>query len=302
MMLGLGDEFDYFRCADCGCLQLEEVPSDLGRFYPSHYYSLAMDPQDVFRGRLKARARTARDRWAVLGEGPLGRLLLLRWPEPALESLRLLKLDRGARLLDVGCGTGLHLFALQRLGFRSLLGVDPFLPADRFFPPALPVRAIPVHEVEGEGVWDVVSYHHSFEHVTDPLEQLRTVSRLLAPGGTCLIRVPVSDSEAWERYGTDWVQLDAPRHLFLHTRASLARLAEEAGLRVERVLHDSTAFQFWGSEQYRRGIPLLAQGGPPDAWARTFFSAGRLRAFRREAHRLNVAGRGDQAVFLLRRG
>ena len=301
MMFGLGDEHGYFRCSSCACLQIERVPDDLSRYYPARYYSFSLDPAAVYGGPFRTWARTARDRRAVLGEGLAGRLLLRRFPEPALESLRLLGVTRRSRVLDVGCGTGLHLYALQRLGFESLLGVDPFLPGDLFHAPALHVRAIPVHDLEGEGGWDVIMYHHAFEHVADPLEQLSTVARLLAPGGGCLVRIPVSDSEAFERYGADWVQLDAPRHLHLHSRASMTALAARAGLRVERVVSDSTGFQFWGSEQYRRGVPLLAGEGPHDAWARSFFSARQLRDFEREARRLNARGRGDQAVFLLRR-
>src|SRR5687767_9724261 len=39
MHLGLGEEFNYFKCARCGCLQIEDIPPDLSRFYPSYYYS-----------------------------------------------------------------------------------------------------------------------------------------------------------------------------------------------------------------------------------------------------------------------
>ena len=38
----------------------------------------------------------------------------------------------------------------------------------------------------------------------------------------------------WDSYGVDWWELDAPRHLFVHTPASIERLAAEAGLRSPR--------------------------------------------------------------------
>src|SRR5690606_13809129 len=114
------------------------------------------------------------------------------------------------------------------------------------------------------------------------------------------IRVPVADSWAWRHYGTDWVQLDAPRHLFLHTRRSLDLLAADAGLVVERVADDSGAFQFWGSEQYRRDIPLR----DPRSYAvnprASDFTAAQIREFRRRAADLNARGEGDQASFYLR--
>ena len=127
------------------------------------------------------------------------------------------------------------------------------------------------------------------------------IVRLLKPEGVALVRIPVADSWAWRHYGADWVQLDPPRHLFLHTRRSMDLLAAAAGLKVERVVHDSTAFQFWGSEQYRRGIPLQ----DPRSYARnpraSAFSAGEIRTFEARAAELNACGEGDQACFYLRR-
>ena len=300
MMFGTGESFEYFQCGACGCLQIAAVPADLARHYPPRYASMAADAGAPWRSAPRRLARRARDRHAVLGGGVLGALLLRLFPDPALSALRPLRLERSARILDVGSGVGLHLLALQQLGFGALLGIDPFLDQDRFHPPALHLRRLGVHDLGEAGGWDLVMYHHAFEHVPDPLEQLRAVRRLLAPGGRCLIRIPVADSEAWERYRTDWVQLDAPRHLFLHTARSMRVLAERAGMVVERVAHDSTAFQFWGSEQYRRGLPLAPGAEGREAWDRGLFSRAQMRAFAREAERLNALGRGDQAVFVLR--
>ena len=36
----LGDSFEYVRCPKCGCVQISEIPEDLGKYYSSQYYSL----------------------------------------------------------------------------------------------------------------------------------------------------------------------------------------------------------------------------------------------------------------------
>ena len=64
-------------------------------------------------------------------------------------------------------------------------------------------------------------FHHSFEHLPDPIETLERVYRLMPSGGNCLIRIPLVSSEAWKKYGPHWVQLDAPRHFFLYSIESL---------------------------------------------------------------------------------
>src|SRR5256885_12513331 len=102
--------------------------------------------------------------------------------------------------------------------------------------------------------------------------------------------------EAWRRYHPDWVQLDPPRHLYLHTKDSLARLASEAGFTVQEVRYDSTAFQFWGSEQYRLDIPLGDRRSPAQDAQSTLFSPAQMRAWQGEAQVLNRAGTGDHAT------
>jgi hypothetical protein len=145
-------------------------------------------------------------------------------------------------------------------------------------------------------------FHHSFEHLADPLETLKTATGLLAADGTIVVRIPVVSSYAWEGYGVAWVQLDAPRHVFLHSRKSMGRLAGAAGLRVERVVDDSTEFQFLGSELYLRDIPLTSEGGARNLDAGgSIFSPEEVEQFRRLTEELNAKGRGDQSAFYLKK-
>jgi hypothetical protein len=40
MHFGFGEEFTYFQCKKCGCLQIKNIPDNLSKYYPSNYYSL----------------------------------------------------------------------------------------------------------------------------------------------------------------------------------------------------------------------------------------------------------------------
>jgi 2-polyprenyl-3-methyl-5-hydroxy-6-metoxy-1,4-benzoquinol methylase len=310
MMFGFRDRFTYFQCSGCGCLQIAEFPSDMAKYYPAGYYSFVR-PEEIPRPRSVVRrlAGRARNRYAVLGRGVVGRLLHRFRPNRELrdwigerfpgEGAKAIGLSAASRILDVGCGSGELLLMLHLAGFDSLLGVDAYIERDVVYPEGLRVLKRSIHDVAGE--WDLVMFHHSFEHLPDPRETLETATRLLAGGGTCLIRLPIVDSYAWEHYGVDWVQLDAPRHFFLHSVESLTLLARHAGLEIERIVHDSTAFQFSGSELYRRDIPL--QGSTPAA-ARArarAFTPEEMAAFQQRARELNTQGRGDQAAFYLRK-
>jgi len=134
--------------------------------------------------------------------------------------------------------------------------------------------------------------HHSLEHLVDPLAALDACKGLLADDGRVLVRIPLAGKYAWHKYGVNWVQLDAPRHLFLYSEPAFCRTAERAGFAVEKILFDSTAYQILGSEQVARKVPI-SQGliHPPAEYLR-------VQAF---ADELNAANDGDQACFILTR-
>jgi SAM-dependent methyltransferase len=291
MMFGMRDTFEYFQCDKCGCLQISAVPGDLGRYYRTGYVGFGSpDAASAVRRFLYHH----RARFAVTGKGVLGSWLARRYPHVALNAIGRLKPGLQLRILDVGCGRGALLVELGQLGFRDLKGVDPFIEGNIQYPGGVTIQKGTVRDVGGE--WDLVMMHHAFEHVPDPAATMQSLAQLLAPGGICLIGTPVAGCHAWRLYGADWAQLDPPRHLFIHSLASMQHLASLAGLVIDSVVYDSTPFQFWASEQYRRGIPLVA----PESYARnkskSIFKKSDLRRFRRDAERLNLEGQGDQAT------
>jgi len=291
MMFGTREVFGYFLCKSCGCLQIAEVPDDRSRYYPADYYSFGKQPARKYRNPLKRPIKRLRDRWAVLGRGWLGRIIYAFYPNADMRKLSPLHLETTSRVLDVGCGNGGRLYVLREIGFENLLGIDAYIETDIEYPNGLKVVKKTIGDVEG--AWDCVMFHASFEHMPEPLGTLSRAAALLREGGVCYVRIPLVSSYAWEHYGVNWVQLDAPRHLYLHSTRSFELLAANAGLQVEQVIHDSTAFQFWGSELYAKDIPLKSDH------PRSLFSRSRMRAFRKKARELNRDGRGDIASFYL---
>ena len=79
MMFGMRDEFGYLECSKCGCVQIEDKPPDISRYYPSHYYSFATSTENRFKRFLKRR----RARCALGKQDLLGKLLVKRYGEPA---------------------------------------------------------------------------------------------------------------------------------------------------------------------------------------------------------------------------
>src|SRR4051812_43990587 len=117
MMLGIGDEFLYWECNECGCLSLTNIPERMDTYYPDSYYSLTP--------RIPKLTRKLRDGIYLSRFS-----LLVNWRSRSdLDVIRRVGLTREMRLLDVGCGSGSLLSDLRELGYDAR-GVDPFVPGD----------------------------------------------------------------------------------------------------------------------------------------------------------------------------
>jgi 2-polyprenyl-3-methyl-5-hydroxy-6-metoxy-1,4-benzoquinol methylase len=291
-MFGLGGEFWYDRCAVCGSVQLRDVPADIGAWYPRDYYAFEAAARST--SVLRTALRRLQDS-VVFGRGRrLGQLIVPLLSSTRTEPRRWLERSgatRSSRILDVGCGRGDLLRRLSAQGYRHVSGVDPFIREPIRLRDRILVHKGTLDEIGGE--WDLIMFHHSLEHIADQRGTLDRVASLLSPNGCCLIRIPTVSSFAWEEYRDRWVQLDAPRHLILHSVPSLERLAEAAGLRMVAVDYDSTRFQFEGSELYRRDRPL-------SELTHATYTATQRREFDARAAVLNAEHRGDQAAFYLR--
>ena len=298
MMLGLRDRFSYQECASCGHVQLLDVPDDLSRYYPTDYYSLRPGAVAPHRGAGRLR-RQLSELLLRLPPRVCDRLAAWRRIDPVYSALAGLGLSTRARICDVGCGEGELLVRLWKRGFRDLVGVDPYVERDIEVAPSVWVRKLAAQQLDGE--FDAILLNHSLEHMGAPRAVLQGLRALLAPEGAILVRIPVAGGLAWRRYGSDWVGLDPPRHMFVPTERSMRLLAQRAGLRVERVFYDSHALQFWGSEQYRRDIPLHDKRSWSQSPAAAHFSHRDVVGWHAASQRLNAAGDGDSAGFVLRR-
>jgi len=299
MMLGLRDMHTYFECAECGCLQIATVPDNIQEYYPNEdYYSY--DAVKAVSG-IKGKLIKMRDRYAATGSCFVGRLMQRIQPHDKLPSLRHADVSLDSKILDVGCGAGHLLHSMQEAGFKNLLGIDPFNAKKLNYDNGLNIEAKSIHDMSGENHWDLIMFNHSFEHVFDQHDVLEKVMTLLKPDGICMIRIPTVTSWAWRSYGVDWVQLDAPRHLFLHSLQSMNVLAEQKGFKLENVVYDSFAFQQWGSEQYKKDIALHDDNSYAVNPDKSPFSAADIQEFETHSKELNASKSGDQAAFYLRK-
>lgn len=297
MMYGFRDEFDYFQCAKCKALQIAEIPADMSKYYPSDYYSFNAYDGKKFKGIFGGFKRF-QYKSSVLRKGFFQNLLHAIFPVDDYSIFRGFDIGLNSRILDVGCGNGRSfIYPLAETGFKNAVGCDPFISEQFNYANGLTIYKAGLEKINGE--WDFITFHHSFEHIHNPGETLQLVSKLLKPGGVCVIRIPTVSSYAWEHYRINWAQLDAPRHFFLHSRESIELLAAQNGFELNKVVYDSRHFQFTGSEKYVADTALAV----PRKKGLIRFLKRKWKKFQyaRVAKKLNSENRGDQAGFFLRK-
>lgn len=254
MMIPTREEFDYYECGNCHCLQIESIPDDLGRYYGDSYYSYQEAdnmPQEV----------------------PVTNM---------------------APILDVGCGAGKFLKQLREAGCGNLHGCDPFLSHDISYGDKIHIWKKTIHEMDGN--YDQIYMNDAFEHVTDPHEVMDSICRLLSDKGIVRIAIPVYPNIAYDIFGENWYQLDAPRHIFLHSQESMDVLAASHGMKIVKVEYDANASQIYRSYLYSKDIPFweqrmsMIQEDMPDS------ELDEIEALTKEA---NDNGYGDHAIFYL---
>lgn len=294
MMTGTREVFRYFECPGCGCVQIAEIPDRLDRYYDNTtYYSFEVHSRSSYKLFLLKLT-------AFVGQFVPH---LRRFIRPRHHGLGLIFLyrelarSRDTSILDVGAGAGKLVRDLFEVGYKNVLGIDPFLPRDIFYRGRIIVRRCDIFNIDGR--WDIISFNHSFEHMVEHRAVLEQSRKLLSSDGCIIVRTPIVGGDAWRKYREHWVQLDAPRHLHLHSLRSLTIVANQAGLDVSRVFYDSWGFQFWGSELYRQDIPLNDFRSPAVNQTTPLFSARQMQEFERLAQVANGVGSGDQIVAVL---
>ena len=298
MYFGTRDEFKYHECDNCGCLQISEFPENIASYYPVKYYS--KKPINLKKNSRIIHFFRRKQLKAFLGEpSSVGLILNKTWRIPHLPKwITLTRLKPDYKILDVGSGTGKTLLKLRSKGFKDLKGIDPFIDASINYRNGVTIKKCTIDEVVGQ--YDYIVLNHSLEHMPDQIATFEHIYRLLKKNRYVMIRIPTVSSYAWRHYKENWVQLDAPRHFFLHSIQSVEQLARSNGFDLKKVVYDSTEFQFLGSELYLKGLSLKssAAGNTQDNYL-SYFSEYEIASFRAMAEDLNRKNDGDQACFVL---
>ena len=148
--------------------------------------------------------------------------------------------DTGARILDLGCGAGALLYALNLKGYRNIGGVD--VSAEQIAVAArVGVTSAACDTLENylaaqpPASADVILAIDIFEHMTRPelMDVLASVRQVLKPGGRCLAHVPNAEG----LHGMD-IRFGDFTHELAFTRFSASQVFNVAGFRQVRCFEE----------------------------------------------------------------
>lgn len=170
------------------------------------------------------------------------------------------------RVLDIGCGFG------QTLGYHQARGCEVYgVEADENIRRIADKYGFKVHV----GLFDPNQYEPDFfdyvtldqviEHVTDPIETLKGIARILKPGGMAIVSTPNANGWGAQLFGRFWINWHAPYHLQHFSVKSMSIAAEKAGLNVKS--YKTLTSSEWLLYQWMHLLTLPVMTKPSQFWS-----------------------------------
>lgn len=203
--IGTG-KFRYLRCDHCSLIRLDNVPSNLGDYYPADYYALPTV-----------------DQLAKIADADPFKIDVVK------------RFAKQGRLLEIGPAYGIFAFQAKQAGFQvDVIEMDAR--CCDYLNRVVGINALcstaPHEAISALGAHDVIALWHVIEHLPDPWALLGSAANNLAPNGILILAAPNPDAWQFHVMGKEWPHLDAPRHLYLLPPQTLTEYVQTLGLEL----------------------------------------------------------------------
>lgn len=182
----------------------------------------------------------------------------------------------GARVLEVGCGTGVLLAALRDEGLQAY-GIDASGPAIDIARSVLGVDARQelIEDVDLSPNHDAIVALHVIEHLRQPSLLLRKARAALRPGGMLVLEVPDFGAHMRIQLGEQWPYFIPGEHLQHFDEGCLRHVCERFGFRPIR-LQRLGGFGILQPGHGREGVAAAHQEIEPPGWRGQIYRTRRV--------------------------
>tara|TARA_Y100000992_G_C21253725_1_gene487343 strand:- start:612 stop:1361 length:750 start_codon:yes stop_codon:yes gene_type:complete len=143
--------------------------------------------------------------------------------------IKFLKNCKPGKILDVGCGHGWLLSALNKNWKKFGIDISKFASKN-----ASKFGNIFTGEIKdyNEKEFDVITALHLIEHLKKPEELIIKLNKILKKNGVLILETPDFDSAAARRYGNKFRLLHDKTHISLFSQNSLIRFVQNYGFDI----------------------------------------------------------------------
>ena len=172
--------------------------------------------------------------------------------------------------LDYGCGIGKLVNSMKKKGVASY-GYDTS---------SLAVAACNNKSLKASSniddlpnQFDLISFWHSLEHVSDYTKVLKKTKQILSKNGNVVVALPNYDSFDAKFYSKFWAAYDAPRHRVHFTKKGFVKAAKQLGFDVVKIkpLFLDSFYISMMSEKYKQSFFYFLKGFFIGALSNIFF-------------------------------
>ena len=207
MFLSLND-YSYFRCNYCSLVFLDrDIPFDSKKIYTSKY--------------IRERGLDVADSYVVKAKQTTARFYLSH----------LKKYSPKGNLLEIGCSTGITLNVAREMGWE-VFGVEINEAAAQMARKPLNINTIETNDISDineevfpDNFFSEMLLFDILEHIHEPLEFMKSLTRKLANGGYILLITPNINSLSARILKEKWFHL-FPEHVCLYSPKSLKLLLD----------------------------------------------------------------------------
>jgi SAM-dependent methyltransferase len=241
------EEFSLYQCEKCGFRFTQDYPEekDAGRYYESDDYISHSDSRKGVTEKAYQFIRT----------------IMLKRKKRIIRKVTGLS---SGNLLDIGSGTGHFLNVMKTAGW-NIKGIEINVRSREYAASRFNIEEIAPEEIKSllSVSFDCITLWHVLEHFHEPFEYMKEISRLLKPGGVCVIALPNCDSFDAKYFGKEWAAYDVPRHLWHFNPSTFSLFAKRNGFSISRQFNlpfDVFYISILSGKYKGSGVPVIAGG------------------------------------------